>query len=203
MLALLSVVVIAGVAWASLQEGLLVAIARCVNVMISGIVAILLFEPCADYLEPLLAGSILAGMEDAICLAGLFAASAALLRVMVDNLADQDIEMAALPQQVATGLASLVTGYLLSGFLVVVLSTLPLPEKLLGHDTTGGLDEPIGLTKVLPGDRVWLALMHRLSGNGPLGPGGETPAFDQEGTFPLRYAKKRRVAEEPGAGVTP
>ncbi len=203
MLVILSVLVIAGVAWASLQESLLVAVARCANVMISGIVAFGFYEPCADYIEPLVAGTFLEGTEDALSLAGVFAISAALLRMMVDNLADQDIEMAALPQQIATALVSVVTGYFLSGFLAVMLSTLPLPEKYLGHDPTGGLDEPIGLTKVLPGDRVWLALMHRLGGTGSFGAGGDSTTFDPDGTFPLRYARLRRVKDEPAGPAKP
>jgi len=194
----LSCLIIVAVAWISLQDGVLTAAARCAAVMLSGLVAFNFYEPLAEYLDPMVTGTFLEGTEDALSLAGLFALTAALLRMLIDNMADQDVEMSAVPQQVASGVVGAATGYLLSGFLTVMLSTLPLPEKFLGHDPLAGLEEPMGLTKVLPGDRVWLSLMHRAGGQGAFGT-GDSGTFDPDGTFPLRHAHRRRVKEGPAA----
>src|SRR5260370_33595967 len=58
----------------------------------------------------------------------------------------------------------LVTGYLVSGFLVCVLQTLPWHQNFMGfqYPQEYAKDYPTpALRKVLPPDRVWLALMHR------------------------------------------
>ena len=91
-----------------------------------------------------------------------------------------------------------VTGYLVAGFLICMVETLPLDQNFLDFEPrTAGESS---LRSVFPPDRVWLALMNQASKAGfrwkedrddPEG----GPAFDRDGTFELRYARYRRTTE--------
>jgi len=115
------------------------------------------------------------------------------LRVVTHNLANTEMGLAAIVQQVGSVAVGLVSGYLLAGFLVCMLQTLPWSEKFLGFDSSV---DPQGsaIRRVMPPDRVWLALMHR-AGAGPFSNEGAT-TFDPEGTYELRYARQRRVKDQ-------
>jgi uncharacterized membrane protein required for colicin V production len=185
--------VIGAVAYAATREGLLTAITSLVNVVISGLVAFNFFEPIANELEDMLSGSFLAGFEDSIALFVPFAATLALLRVATNNLANTDLELPALAQQVGSGAVALVTGYLAAGFLVVVLQTLPWGDTFLGFDYSATANTP-KVRNMLPPDRVWLAMMNR-AGRATLSQGEDYVTFDPEGTFEIRYARLRRFKE--------
>jgi hypothetical protein len=190
MLVFLTVVVIGVVGFACWREGVLTAFTILCNVFLAGLVAFGVWEPLADELGKLLEGSFLAGYEDALCLFVLFSGTLALLRVLTNNLAPRQPEYHPILQQAGSVVCALVAGYLVSGFLVCVLQTMPLQEKFMGFNAR----EPIeanrgGLRSVLPPDRVWLALMHRAS-MGPLSL-GEAREFDEEGSFELRYQMRR------------
>ena len=191
MILLLTFATIGIVVYAFLNEGLLTAIAMCVNVMLAGLVAFSFHEPMADELEKFLAGSVLEHCEDALCLVLLFCGTIGLLRLATNNLAHTEMELPALFQQIASAVVASVGGYLLAGFLVCVLSTLPIGERFFGYEGPWNADEP-AQRKILPPDRVWLALMHR-AGLGPFSTGEGT--FDPEGTWPLRHARRRAKAE--------
>ncbi|MBY0232426.1 MAG: CvpA family protein, partial [Gemmataceae bacterium] len=187
MILILSVAVVGVVAYAFLNEGLLTAVTMCANVVLAGLAAFGFYEPLADELEKALAGSILDGCEDALSLSLVFCAVMGVLRLATNNLAHTEIELPARAQQALSAVAGATAGYLLAGFLVCMVATLPLPEKFLGYDGPWSPDEP-AQRKILPPDRVWLALMHH-AGLGPFAAEGKT--FDQEGTWPLRYARRR------------
>jgi len=194
MLLLLTLLVLAAVAFAMLNQGLLAAICAIFNVVLAGMVAFTLYEPLAETLGDLLRGTAFADSEDAVSLALLFAGAYAVLRFTTDALTPLELELPARLQQVASGVAGAVAGYFLSGFLVVMVSTLPLSEKFLGYEPTiETVESP--LRRYVPADRVWLGLMQHLSKPAILGSGAEAGMFDPEGTFVLRYAKKRRTPE--------
>jgi hypothetical protein len=193
MILFLSIAVMLAVAYVYFREGILTAVTMLVNVFIAGLVAFNFYEPLADGLESMFAGSFLEKTEDALALFGLFAGSLGLLRLATHNLATSELGLPALGQQVGAGVVGLLTGYLLAGFLVCMLQTLPWGEKFLGFDPDAPQAGAQPMRRVLPPDRVWLALMHR-AGAGPLSE--STPnVFDPEGTFELRYARLRRVKE--------
>jgi hypothetical protein len=82
------------------------------------------------------------------------------------------------------------TGYLVAGFLVCVLQTLPLQQNFLTFELDdSGKAGPI--RRVLPPDMVWLAMMHKVSEEKRLG--GEQ--FDKNCSFELRYYRYRRFDE--------
>jgi hypothetical protein len=196
MVTVFAVLIMVAIAYSQIREGILTAATTLVNIVLAGLVTFMFFEPLAEELGKMMAGSAFDQMEDAIAMFTVFAGVLGLLRLVTNNLANQDLEMPALPQQIGTVIIGLVAGYFLSGFLVVMVSTLPVQENFLGYEAAVQDGEP-ALRRYLPPDRVWLALMQHAGKPPGLGFGGQT--FDPEGTFPLRYAKKRRIKEAPAA----
>lgn len=192
MITFLTLVVVVIVAYARAREGLLTAITLLLNALLAGLIAFNFFEPIADELGKAFKGSFLDGYEDALVLFALFAGSFSLMRVICNNLANQELDLPAIPQQVGSAAVGGLTGYLLAGFLVCVLQTLPWGEQFLGFDHKV---DPQGsvIRSALPPDRVWLAMMHH-AGAGPFANDGST-TFDPEGSFELRYARQRRTKE--------
>src|SRR5947209_8281922 len=86
-LGLLTVLLMLGVAYAFWREGALTAATAFVNVLAAGLLAFAFFEPLADELEPLLAGTFLQGYEDSLCLMTLFGLALALLRLAANTFA--------------------------------------------------------------------------------------------------------------------
>src|SRR4051812_19239939 len=99
MLAFFTLAVTLIVAYAAVREGLLTAVTTLINVCLAGLVTFEFFEPLADQLEEMVRGTLLAGFEDALSLIAIFAATLAVLRVVTNNLANQDLELPALMQQ--------------------------------------------------------------------------------------------------------
>src|SRR6266446_1995301 len=125
MLAFLTIVIMLAVAYAYLREGMFTACTMCINVFAAGLVAFNFWEPLADLLDPLFADNFLAGYEDSLCLVVLFCLSLGLLRLATNSLATKEIEYAPALLRGGAVAFGLVTGYLVSGFLVCVLQTLP------------------------------------------------------------------------------
>jgi hypothetical protein len=194
MVLIFAVLIMIAVAYSQIREGILTAVTTLFNVLLAGLVTFMFFEPLAEELGKMIAGSAFDQMEDALAMFVLFAAALGGLRLTTNNLANQDLEMPALPQQIGTGIIGLIAGYFLAGFLLVMVSTLPVNEKFMGYEATVEDGEP-ALRRYLPPDRVWLALMQHAGKPAGLGYGGKT--FDPEGTFALRYAKKRRIKDTP------
>lgn len=204
MLIFFTLAIMAIVGYVYAREGVLTSICMTVSIFIAGLVAFNFYEPLATELSadntPVQAvisedqknNSSLGGYEDAICLFGLFAATLGLLRVLTQNLAKTELDLPALAQQISASVFGVISGYLLAGFLVCMFQTLPLNAKFLGFDGNAGTS---GLRRVVPPDRVWLAVMHRAS-TGPFAASPPSP-FDPAGTFTLRYARLRRL-KDPG-----
>src|SRR5262245_39013836 len=192
MIVVLTFVVMIAVGYAAIREGVLTALCTLINVVLAGVVTFNFFEPLATQLDGMFQNSAVSGYEDALSMFALFCLSLGGLRVVTNNLANQELDLPARLQQVLSVLVALVTGYLVAGFLVCMLQTLPLTEKFLGFERE--VDPQMGgLRRMLPPDRVWLGMMHRM-GAGPLSWEGNT-TFDPEGTFELRYARYRRIKE--------
>jgi hypothetical protein len=194
MLIFFTVVIMLAVAYARFREGLLSAVTMMINVFLAGLIAFNFFEPLATALESMVGeDSFMAGYVDGLCLFLLFSLALGLLRLITNNLANSEMGLPALAQQLGSVFFGLVTGYLVAGFLLCMVQTLPLGEKFLGFDPQVEKDGS-ALRRVLPPDRVWLALMHR-AGAGPLAQSPPYP-FDQDGSFELRYSRLRRIKEQ-------
>jgi hypothetical protein len=194
MLGFLTVLVMLLVTYAFWREGALTAFTMLVNVFLAGLVAFGCWEPIAAELDALFRGSFLSGYEDSLCLVGLFSLSLGLLRLTTNNLAGSEPVYHPAVRQGGSVLCGLITGYLVAGFLVCVLQTLPWHRNFMNFDPDVQPDV-VGakIRRVLPPDRVWLALMHRAS-TGPFR-WGEDPGFDPGGSFEQRYARLRRYSD--------
>jgi len=196
------------VAYAYLREGMFTACAMCINVFAAGLIAFNFWEPLADLLDPTLSETFLAGYEDALCLVILFCLTLGLLRLATNNMAHKEIEY---PPAVLRGGAAafgMVTGYLVSGFLVCVLQTLPWHQNFMGFQYDYPKDSPTpAVRKVLPPDRVWLALMHRAGAyafannqvegaDDQQSPYERYLTFDRDCNFELRYGRYRRYDDK-------
>jgi hypothetical protein len=213
MLMVLTVLVMLVVAYCFWREGLLTACTTCINVLIAGLVAFNFWEPIADLLDPLFQETILAGYEDALCLVGLFALTLGLLRWATNSLAGRQLEYHPVLDQGGRVAVGLLTGYLIAGFLVCVLQTLPLPDDFAQFDPGFDPNEAPGVRHFLPPDHVWLAMMrHAGSYSFPFfedeefeKQNGREPdtlaeryiTFDKYATFELRYLRYRRYNGSP------
>ncbi len=224
-LAVLTVVLMLAVAYAQLREGILTSFVMFINVLIASVVACNFFEPCADAMADMTTGSFMQGVEDFVILVALFALTLAGLRWLTNNLATTEIEYNATLLRGGAIFFGLVTGYVLSGFFVVALQTLPLHENFMGFEaeittdpsyaylhrtgaaagkTAGQKSTGEGLRRFLPPDRIWLAMMQSDS-YGSLGrftKKDEKKGFDPNCNFQLRYERYRRygtAARKPDA----
>jgi hypothetical protein len=194
MLVLLTFLVMGIVAYAFWREGVLTAITMFVNVIIAGLVAFNFFEPLAAEMEPMVKGSFLEGFEDSLLLVAFFCLTLAALRWATNNLANEELDLDPKLQQGAAGVFGLLTGYLLAGFLICVIQTLPGHDHILGFRTEVNLNAPDQkMRRIIPPDRVWLAMMHFASRIGLSR--GEDAEFDRDGTFEIRYQRHRRLGD--------
>jgi hypothetical protein len=206
LLGFLTIVIMVLVAYAYSREGLFTACTMAINVLLAGFVAFNFWEPLAALLDPSLAGSFLHGYEDAFCLIALFAVALGSLRVLTNNLAPSRIEFGGYVQTGAGIFFGLITGYLVSGFLICTLQTLPWHENFMFFEPKYEAGPEHLVRHVLPPDRVWLALMHRAGAyafsnreDSRLGSSSSYYerylTFDKYGTFELRYARYRRYGD--------
>ena len=191
MLVVLTAFVMLAVTYAFWQEGLQTAFCTCVNVVLAGLVAFCLFEPLADALDGAWQTTFLSGYEDCLSLVLIFAVVLGGLRLATNSIAPTNLEYPGLLLRAGGVLFGLLTGYLVAGFLLCAVQTLPLPEHFLQFEAKVAPGGAEGLRRVLPPDRVWLAMMHRASA-GPFTRGG--PPFDADGSFEFRYQRLRRQA---------
>jgi hypothetical protein len=212
MLILFTIIIMAAVAYAYLGEGLITGSLMCFNILLAGLIAFNFFEPLADMIERWTAGSDFADYVDALCLVVLFCLALGLLRLLTNSLQPLQIDVQGVVQSIGGAAFGLVAGYLVSGFLVCVLQTLPLHENFMGFTPT--YEPASGVRDFLPPDRVWLGLMQYAGDHGFAAP--EPPrrirpplpkdlandsidhsaTFDKYGTFELRYARYRRYGDK-------
>ena len=208
MLVFFTIVLMLAVAYSYLKEGLFTAFTMAVNVFAAGLVAFNFGEPLADQIEPLVKGGFFEGYEDAFCLVSLFCIILGGLRWITNQLVNANIDYQPLLQQIGAGFFGLVTGYLVAGFMLCVLQTLPWQENFMNFESKVDLEAPSAKYRhVLPPDRVWLALMHRASEIAFSQTDGAL--FDdstnglQAGSFEIRFARYRRYNDSREPPVLP
>jgi hypothetical protein len=196
MLSLFALGVMLICAYVYFREGLFTAVCMGINVFLAGLVAFNFFEPLAGFLESMLDKTFLQDYLDFLCLVGVFALTLGVLRALTNKYNNEEVHYQPMMNAIGAAVVALGTGYLLAGFLICAMETLPWHQNFLGFEPYRP-DEP-SVRRVMPPDRVWLALMQRasqtcLSRSGP-------PAFDKEGTFESYYMRFRRYADAPGEG---
>src|SRR5947209_942341 len=93
LLTILTLIIMALVAYAFLREGVFTACMMFCNVFIAGLVAFNFWEPLAAQLESPLAGSFLAGFEDFLCLLTIFSIVLGVLRTATNAIANVQISL--------------------------------------------------------------------------------------------------------------
>jgi hypothetical protein len=208
LLGFLTLLIMLAVAYAYVREGLFTAFLMGGNVLVAGLVAFNFWEPLADLTEPLLKGTFLLGFEDAFWLMLLFCFTLGMMRLMANNLAPTDLPFPVLLQRGGGIFFGLVTGYLVAGFLVCLLQTLPWHQNFMFFESKYDRGTEHVLRRWMPPDRVWLALMHRggayafanqvdAAATNPQSPFERYLTFDWQGSFELRYARHRRYSDSP------
>jgi len=197
LLGFLTIVIMGICGYALMREGLLTAFAMACNVLLAGLIAFNFWEPLADLLDPGFAGSAMHGYEDALSLFLLFIVTLLPLRWATNQIANRVPELHPTLQYGGGILFGLIAGYLLSGFLLCVLQTLPWHQRFMNFDPEVATDDTnAAIRHILPPDRAWLVLMHQLSTDRLVW----DDTFDRHANFELRYARYRRYpnnASEP------
>src|SRR5947209_6954801 len=158
MLMILTLAVIGGVAFAQYRNGLFTSTVMILQVLIAGVVAFNFWEPVATELEPYLADiNSAVGLEDCIALTAVFCLTLLGLRWITNRINKAMIDFPPIVQQIGGPAAGVVSGYLVAGFLICVMETMPLEANFLGFQPRKD-DEP-AVRSYFPPDRVWLALM--------------------------------------------
>src|SRR5579871_3721695 len=157
MLLFMSILIILAVAYAHFREGIFTAFTMLVNVVLAGVITFNFWEPLAGLFDKPLSGTFLDGFQDFLVLVPMYCLVLGLLRVCTNNLAYSQIEFQATLQQFGGGGLGLLTGYLISGFWVCALETLPWHREFIDFSPRHSSESE--LRHVLPADRVWLAVM--------------------------------------------
>ena len=191
LLGFLTLIIMLAGAYAFWRQGVLAALAMTINVLLAGLVAFNFFEPIAEQLDSMLHDTFLHGYEDSFSLVALFSLTLLFLRWASDSLIHTLVQYPPLVQQGGSVLFGMLVGYLVAGFLTCVAQTLPANEHFLQLEPRVEVDSSGKVRhRLLPPDRVWLALMYQAS-KAALD-WDETP-FDPDGSFELRYAHERRT----------
>ena len=211
LLGVLSIIITLAAGYALFREGVFTAFCMMFNVLLAGILAFNFWEPLAKLLEPPLSGSFMQGFEDFLVLIAIFSLALGLLRLATNYIANNLIEFPQAFQSAGAVVFGLAAGYLIAGFLVCALQTLPWHRNFMGFDAAYLGTAQSAARRVLPPDRVWLALMYRAGAyafnadEDPRFPNAQTIfeknfTFDKSGTFEMRYEQYRRFGE---GGVDP
>src|SRR5262249_30189121 len=151
------------VGYAMLREGVFTAFLMLCNVIFAGLITFNFYEPLADLLEENLNDTFRA-YSDAVCMVALFGVSLGLLRLATNTIANAEPNFIFGVRRSGGFFFGMCVGYLISGFLLCVLQTLPWGETFLGFVPPNPAEPRTGLSRVLPPDLVWLAMMHRAGG---------------------------------------
>lgn len=229
MIDLILIAVLAGVTWCVASEGAWGSAMTLFSVIVSGLLAMSLFEWTAGFLQGTLAGSYeWQHRWDIIALVGLFAAGVFGLRTAGERLMPVDIEVHGMVFDIARWACGFFSGYVTMALLMTALHTAPLPREFLGF--TPEPERRSGPLGGLAPDFQWLGFtqyvtekaFRKSSGNGPIwdgpmfavapGASGEPGTVKTWPSFPIRYASRRAqyygtapqvTSAGPGAGGGP
>ncbi len=184
------------VAYYHWHEGLFTAATMLVCVPLAGFITFNFFEPLASAVEPFITG--VQGYEDFVCMVLIFTMALGVLRGFTHSLNPKEVYFIPAVNQIGGGILGALTGYLLAGFLICAMETLPWHQNFLGFEPYQDREPPA--RRWVPPDRLWLATMHRAGLAPALSRGGDSPTFDPDGAFESNYYRFRRYPEAPAEG---
>src|SRR5947208_3645779 len=135
MLGFFTILIMLGVGYAYLREGLLTAFAMLVNVMLAGTITFNFYEPLAALMEPTLSNTFFAGYEDMVCMIGLFAITLGVLRTATNAISSSMVQFPAPLQRPGAFIVGMAVGYFTAGFLICALQTLPWHQNFMSFDS--------------------------------------------------------------------
>lgn len=203
--------IFAVVAWLVAGEGAWGAATTFFSVVFSGLIAMMLFEPLANWLAAnVLTGTVWNSRVDVISLLAVFAVSVTALRLAGEQIQKTDLDMEGKSYDILRWLCGLGTGYVTMAIVLTSLHTAPLPREFAGFTP-----ERENLFGVAP-DRQWLAFTQRASEwTFSTRAGGQKVVFDgpeyallagqpaqRWASFPIRYASRRARAQGLVGGPT-
>lgn len=208
MIDLILIAIVAGVTWCVASEGAWGSAFTLLAVIISGLLAMGMFEAVANFLQATIASSYeWQHRWDVIALVGLFAAGVFGIRTATEHVMPVDIEVHGMVFDVTRWACGFLTGYITMAFLMTALHTAPLPREFLGF--TPEPDRRSGPLGSLAPDYQWLGFTQYVTekafrkngGSGPIWDGpifaatngarGEPGKLKVWPSFPIRYASRR------------
>ncbi|MBI1314610.1 CvpA family protein [bacterium] len=208
------IIVWAIVTWCVAGEGAFGAALNCLIIILSGLLAMNLYEPAAGIGQSILGSAEWAYRWDVIALTGLFAAFVFGLRALFEKMTPRYFQMDGLGDDVGRWIFGALAGYITMAFLLTALHTAPLPRNFLGFTP-----ERRNLFNIIAPDRQWLGFTQFVSENSlsrgiPRIFDGPVEDFieprnneDHPNTvwpsFPVRYASRREVFAGTTQAVVP
>ncbi len=201
MIDLLLVLIFAGVTWAVAGEGPWGAGLVLVSVVLSGLLAMNLFEPAAEMLQGVLGSYEWQHRVDIIAFLGLFSLGVWGLREATERIMPTTADVAGLVYELRWAFGA-ATGYAMVAILLTALHTAPLSREFIGFSP-----ERNNLFDAAAPDRQWLGFTQYVServlrsgSTGPFFDGAQLPLIPEDPStiqvltsFPIRYAQRREL----------
>jgi hypothetical protein len=201
MIDLLLIVIFAGVTWAVAGEGPWGAVLVLISVILSGLLAMNLFEPTAEFLQGMLGSYEWQHRWDIVAFLGLFSLGVWGLREATDRIMPTTLEVAGLVYE-SRWIFGAATGYAMVAILLTALHTAPLGREFIGFKP-----ERSNVFDAVAPDRQWMGFTQYVSENvfrsgstGPIFDGAEFPRIPEDpntvqvwSSFPIRYAQRREL----------
>ena len=186
-------------------DGLWSNLIAFVNVLFAAPLATTLFEPAAAWLDSMAPS--FTYLIDILALWGIFAMAMIVLRLATNTVSRVRVRFHYLIDRIGGIVMALWTSWILVGFAMMTLHTAPLARNFMGgvfYASPEPVESQMFLGLAAP-DRQWLAFVHMVSKPKWLGHGGgdpNTPTFDPQGEFIIKYAARRSAFEtEPSVRV--
>lgn len=208
------IIVWAVVTWCVAGEGAFGAALNCLIIVISGLLAMNLYEPAAGIGQSIMGSAEWAYRWDVIALAGLFAAFVFGLRILSEKMTPLYFQIDSPGEGVGRWVFGALAGYVTMAFLLTALHTAPLPRNFIGFTP-----ERANLFGVVAPDRQWLGFTQFVSENslsrsaprifdGPVEDFIEPRNAEEHPntvwpSFPIRYASRREVLAGTSRAVVP
>lgn len=209
MINLVLLVILFGVTYFVAMEGPQGAAVTLFAVVLSGLIAMNLFEPLAIFFSSNFIGSYeWQHRWDIIALLLIFAGGVTLIRLMGDQLFPTYAEVGGMLYEISRWGLGFATGYITMAILLTSLHVAPLPREFIGFTPEGQ-----NFLNFAAPDRQWLAFTQYVSekslkvgGTPRIFDGAEFPAKPTDpsstrvwSSFPIRYAARREAYTTGGA----
>jgi len=201
MIDVILILVFAGVTWAVAGEGPFGAALVLISIVLSGLLAMNLFEPAAEMLQGILGTYEWQHRWDIIAFLGVFSLGVWGLRELTERIMPTTLDVAGLVYE-SRWLFGAAAGYAMAAILLTALHTAPLGREFIGFK-----GERSNLFDTLAPDRQWLGFtqyvserVFRSGSTGPIFDGAEFPRIPEDpstvqiwSSFPIRYAQRREL----------